>query len=98
MEYRRRPKYERSLSLPIFEIIPDRLEKFGDGYGFRKISFAAALPDLLLVTLHGKSRYGDNGDRAQLIIVLQPLGDLQTGHFGKLDVHQDEIGHVLARE
>ena len=31
-------------------------------------------------------------------IVLQPFGDFEAGNFGQLDVHQDQIGPVLARQ
>ena len=29
---------------------------------------------------------------AQLLVVLEPLGDFEAGDFGELDVHQDEVG------
>ena len=38
------------------------------------------------------------GMRLQFRVVLEPFGDFEAGDFGKLDVHQDEIGPVLARE
>ena len=34
----------------------------------------------------------------QFGVVLQPLGDLQAGDFRQLDIHQDQVGPVLARQ
>ena len=34
----------------------------------------------------------------ELLVVLEPLGDLEAGDFGQLDVHQDQVGPMLARE
>ena len=31
-------------------------------------------------------------------IVLEPLGDFEAGDFGQLDIHQDQVGTMLARE
>ena len=38
------------------------------------------------------------GMRLQLVIVLEPLGDFEARDLGKLDVHQDQIRPMLARE
>ena len=34
----------------------------------------------------------------ELVILLQPLGDLQSGDLWQLDVHQNKVGAVLARQ
>ena len=34
----------------------------------------------------------------QLRIVLQPLGDFEAGDLGQLDVHDDQVGTMLARK
>src|SRR5690606_32374066 len=57
-----------------------------------------AFTDSFLVTLHRKSRNGDNWNPFQLLIVLQPFRDLQTGHFRQLDIHQNQVGPVPTRK
>ena len=34
----------------------------------------------------------------QVRVVLEPLGDLEPRDFGQLNIHQDQVGPVLARE
>ena len=38
------------------------------------------------------------GNRAQLRIVLDPARDFEAGHLRQLDIHQDQIGPMLAHE
>src|SRR6185437_8269841 len=78
--------------------VAHRLDELAHRDRLGQIGLAAALADALLVTLHGKSRHRHHGDRLQLRVVLQPLRHFQTGHFRQLDIHQDEVGPVLARE
>src|SRR5207245_1438138 len=61
----------------------------------RDIGLAAAVTDLLLIAFHSKRRDRDDRDHSQIVIFLDPLGNLETGYFGKLNVHQDQIGAVL---
>ena len=35
---------------------------------------------------------------ARVFVVLQPLGDLEAGDLRQLNVHQDQVGHVLSRQ
>src|SRR5262249_43504236 len=58
--------------------------------------FTPTFADFLLVAFHGESRNRDYGDHPQLLVLLEPFCDLQSGHFGKLNVHEDEIGAMLA--
>ncbi len=38
------------------------------------------------------------GIALQLVVILQPLRHFKTGNLGQLNVHQDEVGPVLARQ
>ena len=38
------------------------------------------------------------GMALQVVVLLQPLGDLEAGDLGQLDVHQDQVGPVGAGE
>src|ERR1700742_3064098 len=73
-----------------------RLDELADRDRLGKINLATALADALLVALHGKGRDGNDGNGAQLRIVLDPAGDLEAGDLRQLDVHQDQIGPHLA--
>src|SRR5215217_4698082 len=73
-------------------------EELRDRDRLRQIGLAAALADALLVALHGEGGNGDDRDGLEVVVLLQPLRDLEAGDFGKLDVHQDEIGLVGAGE
>ena len=74
------------------------LDELADRDRLGHIGLAAALADALLVALHGERGDGDDGNGPQIRIVLEPFGDFEAGHFGQLDVHQDQIGPMLARE
>src|SRR5690606_12072263 len=84
--------------LRVTEIGFDRFDKARDRDRFRDIGLAAALADALLVSLHGEGGDGDNRNRMQLVILLQPLGDLEPRNFRKLNVHEDEVGAMVARK
>src|SRR6266550_2304768 len=75
----------------------DGFKKAHDGNGLGDIGLAAALPDHLLIALHGKSRNGHHGNRAQGFVFLEPFCDFEARHFGKLNIHEDEIGMMLTR-
>src|SRR4051812_43562101 len=74
------------------------LDEFRDRDRLRQIGFAAALADALLVALHREGGDGDDRNGFQIGVVLEPLGDFEARHFRQLDVHQDQVGPVLARE
>src|ERR1700753_541623 len=75
-----------------------RLDELADRDRLWQIRLAGAFADAVLVALHGKGGDGDDGNGAQLRIVLDPLGDLEAGDLRQLDVHQDQIGAHLADE
>src|SRR5437762_6703396 len=62
------------------------------------IGFAAAVANLLLVALHREGGHGDDRDRPQIVILLEPFCDFEPGDLGQLDVHQDQIRPVGARQ
>src|SRR5262245_36053165 len=80
------------------EVSPNGRQKRHDRDRLGDIGLAAALSDARLVTLHGERRHRDHRDLAQVVIVLQPLGDFEPGNLRQLDVHQDQIRPVLARQ
>src|SRR5690606_21279258 len=81
--------------LRLLQIALDDFEKARNGNRLGDIVLAAALKDLLLVAFHGKSGHGNDRDRFDVLVLFDPLGDLETGNLGQLDVHQDQIGFVL---
>jgi len=80
------------------EKLAERLDEFGDGNRLREIRFATALADALLVALHGKGGDGNDGNDVKFRVVLDPLRDFEAGDFGELDIHEDQVGAVLAGE
>src|SRR5690606_35357250 len=87
-----------SCELIRFDELPNRVDEKADRDGLGKISLAPALADALLVPLHGERRDRDHRNVTEVFVVLDPLRDLEPGNFGELDVHQDEIGTMGARE
>jgi hypothetical protein len=75
-----------------------RLDELANRDRLRQIRLAAAFADALLIALHRKRRHRHHGYGLQIRVILEPLGDLETGHLGKLDVHDDQIRAVLARK
>src|ERR1043165_3287262 len=73
-------------------------DELADRDRLRQVGFAAALADALFVALHREGGDGDDRNGFQLGIVLEPLGDLEAGHFGQLDVHDDQVRTMLARK
>src|SRR5439155_2297350 len=61
-------------------------------YRLGDVSFAAAVADLLLIALHRERGHRDDWDAAQIIVFLEPFGDLEARHLGQLDIHQDQVG------
>src|SRR4029079_1695005 len=92
------PQNSRHQTSSRAEKTPDRLHELADRDRLRQIGLAAALADALLVTLHRERRDGDNRDRPELRIVLEPLRHFEARHFGQLNIHQHQIGPVLASE
>src|SRR5580693_3308540 len=80
------------------EKVTDGLDEFRHRDRFGEVGLAAALADTLFVAFHGKGGDGDDRNLFQLLIVLEPLGHFEAGNFRQLDVHQDQIGAMLARQ
>src|SRR5260221_94797 len=76
----------------------DHFEEVGDGDRLGDIRLAATLAGLFLVALHRKRRHRDDRDRAQFVVLLDPFGDLQPRDLRQLDIHQNEVGAMQARE
>src|SRR5690606_24615082 len=66
--------------------------------GLGNIGLAPALPDPLLVALHGEGCHRDDGNGAQLVVFLEPFGHFQAGNLRKLDIHQDQVGTMRTRK
>src|SRR5215467_4256200 len=80
------------------EKVADGLDELAHRDRLRQIGLAAALADALLVALHRKRGHRHDRNGLEFRIFLEPLGYLETGNFRQLNVHQDQIGTVLARE
>src|SRR3546814_15142729 len=85
----------RHIRLP--EVPLDGLKEVGNRDRLGDIRFAAAFPDLLLVTLHGEGGHGDHRDRLEPVVLLDPLRHLEAGDLGKLNVHAAPVGAAVAR-
>src|SRR5262249_47197723 len=82
---------------------PGGPEKAADGFDelghrdwLRQIGLATAFADALLVALHRKRGHRDHRNGLELGVFLEPLGHFETGDFRQLNVHQDQVGTVLA--
>src|SRR5690606_34280915 len=64
----------------------DGLDEFRNGDRLRHIGFAAALPDALLVPLHGEGGDGNDRDDMQFVILLQPFRHLEARNLRQLDI------------
>src|ERR1019366_5504485 len=84
--------------LLLMEMMAHGFEELHDGDRLRKIGLAAALPDFFLVSLHGEGGNRDHRSVAQLFVGLEPFRDLKSRHLGQLNIHQNEIWPVQARE
>src|ERR1700754_2985704 len=77
------------------QLLPDKtpycFNKLSDRNRFGQIGLAAAFTDPFLVALHRKGGDRDNGNGAQLRIVLDPARDFETGDLRELDIHQHEV-------
>src|SRR5579864_9372484 len=76
----------------------DGLQEIGDRDRLGDIGLAAAFADLLLIPLHGEGSDGDDRDRAEIVILLDPFRHLEAGDLGQLNVHEDEVRMMLAGE
>src|SRR6185312_4869949 len=76
----------------------DGLQEIGHRYRLGDIGLTAAFADLFLVALHGKGGDGDDRDRLQGIILLDPFGDLEAGDLRQLNIHEDEVRMMGARQ
>src|SRR5580704_19167589 len=82
----------------IAQEVADGLDELTHRNRFGQVSLAATLADALLVAFHGKSGDGHHRNALELFIVLEPLRHFKTRHFRKLDIHQNQIRPVLARQ
>src|SRR5260221_2904063 len=73
-------------------------EEVGDGDRLGDRRLAATLADLCLVAFHRNRCHRDDRDRAQFVVFLDPFGDLQPRDLRQLDIHQNEVGAMQARE
>src|ERR1035441_7711193 len=80
------------------EEMTDGLDELADRDRLGQIGLAAALADALLVALHGEGGNRHHRDCLEFGIVLEPFGHFEAGYFRQLDIHQNQIGPVLARE
>src|SRR5262249_7127416 len=62
------------------------------------VSLATAFATSLLIAPHGEGGDRDHGDLPELIVLLERFRYFEAGHFGKLNVHEDEVGAMLAGE
>src|SRR5690606_9941628 len=76
--------------------VADGFEKLRDRNRLRKVGLAASFPDALLIALHREGGDRDHWDRFQLVVLLDPLRDFQTRNLRQLNIHQDEVGPMLA--
>src|SRR5262249_10301482 len=70
----------RALISVLFHEMAHSLEKLGNRNRFRQIGLATTLADALLITFHGKGGDGNDGNGAQLVVLLDPFGDFQPGY------------------
>src|SRR5215813_9481308 len=76
----------------------DGFDELGHRDRLRQIGLATSFADTLLVALHRKGSHRDHRNGLELRVFLEPLGHFETGDFRQLNVHQDQIGTVLAGE
>ena len=65
-------------NLHLAEMAADGVEEGGNRDGLGDVGLAAAAADALLVALHGEGGDGDHRDVGELLVVLEPLGDLKA--------------------
>src|SRR6202050_4769918 len=82
----------------ITQEVADGLDELTHRNRLGQVSLAAALTDALLVALHGKSGDSHDWDALKLLIALKPLRHFETRHLRKLDIHQNQIRPMLARQ
>src|ERR1700690_2127801 len=80
------------------EEMTDGLDELADRDRLGQKGLATTLADALLVALHGEGGDRHDRDRLEIGIVLEPFGHFEAGYFRQLDIHQNQIGPVLARE
>src|SRR6516162_5890873 len=76
----------------------DGFDEFGHRNRLGQIGLASAFADALLVALHRKRSHRDHRNGLELGVFLEPLGHFESGDFRQLNVHQDQVGTVLAGE
>src|SRR5215469_2952419 len=88
----------RAVMLRTSQKMTNGLDEFRHRDRLRQIGLAAAFADALFVALHREGGDGDHRNLLQVLVVLQPFGHFEAGNFRKLDVHQNQVGPVLAGE
>src|SRR5216683_3188729 len=76
----------------------DRLQKIRHRDRLGDVGLATTLADLLLVALHGEGGHRDDRDRLEVVVLLDPLGHFEARYLRQLDIHEDQIRVMLARE
>src|SRR5262247_1826257 len=76
----------------------DGFDELGHGDRLRQIGLATGFADALLVAPHRKGGHREHRNSLELGVLLEPLGHFEPGNFRQLNVHQDQVGTVLAGE
>src|SRR6185437_9917335 len=76
----------------------DGFQEAGHRNGLGDIGLAAALADHFLIAFHGEGGDRDHGNGLEGVVFLEPFGDFKARDFRQLDVHQDQVGMMLARD
>ena len=73
----------------------DSIDEISYRDGFGHIGFATTFADFFLVPLHREGSNGNNGNRLDILIILDSSGDVETRYFRQLDIHKNEVGMVI---
>ncbi len=82
---------------------PDQLSRDGRqevlvAHRLGDVAVAPGGANALLVALHRQGGEGDHRNGARRLVPLEQRGGLEAVHAGKLDVHQDQVGLLVARQ
>src|ERR1051326_6975004 len=78
------------------EELADGFQEFADRDRFRQIGLAAALADAFLVAFHGERGDRDDRNALELRVVFEAFRHFEPGHLRELNVHEDQVGPMLA--
>ncbi len=76
----------------------DGREKFLVAHRLGDVAVTAGGANALLVALHRQGGEGDHRNGARRVVPLEQRRGLEAVHAGKLDVHQDQVGLLVARQ